>query len=203
MMSRQTGTRTSITLLGRLHSDADQPAWSAFVERYAPMIYHWCCRFGLQASDAADVTQEVLLKLVGAMREFEYDPSRGSFRSWLKAVTGNAVRDLLESWKRQARGSGDTQVMGRLAAIEDPEAWDALTAEIERQYERELLSAAEQRVQPRVHPHTWRAYQMTAVDQQPPAQVATQLGITVAEVYVAKSRVIKMLRMEIETLEGD
>lgn len=202
-MARQTETATSVTLLGRLRDDADQQAWGAFVERYAPMIYNWCCRFGLQQSDAADVTQEVLLKLVRAMHQFEYDPSRGSFRSWLKTVTGNAVRDLLQSWKRQARGSGDTQDIKRLASIQDPRALDSLTAEIEAQYERELLNAAEHRVRARVQTHTWEAYQMTAVDQQPPVDVSAQLGITVAEVYVAKSRVIKMLRTEIGKLEGD
>jgi len=201
-MTRQTETATSVTLLGRLRDGMDQQAWDAFVQRYAPMIYNWCCRFGLQQSDAADITQEVLLKLVRAMRAFEYDPSRGSFRSWLKAVTGNTVRDLLQSWKRQARGSGDTQDVRRLASIQDPRALNALTAEIEGQYERELLNAAEQQVRARVQPHTWQAYQMTAVDQQPPVDVSAQLGITVAEVYVAKSRVIKMLRREIGKLDG-
>ncbi len=201
-MSSRTETATSATLLMRLRDARDQQAWEAFVERYAPMIFSWCRRFGLQESDAADTTQDVLFKLVRAMRAFEYDPSRGSFRSWLKTVTGNTVRDLLQSWKREERGSGDTQNMQRLARIQDPKALDALSREIEAQYERELLNAAEQQVRARVKPHTWEAYQMTALNGQRPSEVAVQVHMTVAEVYVAKSRVIKMLRDEIQKLDA-
>ena len=73
-------TPTSGTLLMRLRELDDRAAWNEFVERYAPRIYGWCRHHRLQESDAADVTQEVLGKLVKVIRSFEYDPRRGSFR---------------------------------------------------------------------------------------------------------------------------
>ena len=55
---------TSVTLLGRLREDPkDQAAWNDFVARYQPKILQWCRGWGLQESDANDVTQAVLLKL--------------------------------------------------------------------------------------------------------------------------------------------
>jgi RNA polymerase sigma-70 factor (ECF subfamily) len=63
--------KTSLTLLGRLRRDPkDQAAWSEFVARYRPRILQWCRGWGLQESDAQDVTQDVLLKLNGLMGRF-------------------------------------------------------------------------------------------------------------------------------------
>jgi hypothetical protein len=52
--------QTSLTLLGRLGADPkDQAAWHDFVARYSPKILHWCRGWGLQESDAQDVTHNV------------------------------------------------------------------------------------------------------------------------------------------------
>src|SRR5437762_7758750 len=77
-------SRTSPTLLGRLRTDpADQAAWGEFVARYGPKIYGWCRQWNLQETDAQDVTQNVLFRLLRRLQAFEYDPAR-SFRGWLR-----------------------------------------------------------------------------------------------------------------------
>ena len=113
-------SRTSVTLLGRLREDPkDQSAWSDFVARYQPKILQWCRGWGLQESDAKDVTQAVLLKLSRLMATFAYDPSR-SFRGWLKTLTHHAWRDLVAERKRGGIGSGDSR-MGEL--LRKPPGW--------------------------------------------------------------------------------
>ena len=194
--------RTSGTLLLRLRQLDDREAWGEFVEQYTPRIFAWCRRYRLQDSDAADVTQEVLGKLVKAIRTFDYDVSRGSFRGWLKTVTNNAVRDFLEDLVRPGRGSGDTQIGGLLAALQAPDAIQDLTASLEEEAERELLREAEARVQMRVQPNTWEAYRLTALKNVAASDAAAELGMPVSEVYVAKSRVLKMLREEVTRLGG-
>ena len=194
--------RTSGTLLLRLRQLDDREAWGEFVEQYTPRIFAWCRRYRLQDSDAADVTQEVLGKLVRAIRSFDYDATRGSFRGWLKTVTNNAVRDFLEDLARPGRGSGDTQVGGMLAALQAPDAIQDLTASLEEEAERELLREAESRVQLRVQPNKWEAYRLTALKNVAASDAATELGIPVSEVYVAKSRVLKLLREEVARLGG-
>lgn len=195
--------RTSSTLLLRLRDLDDEEAWSEFLERYTPRIFQWCRRYNLQESDASDVTQEVLRKLLRAMRSFEYDPSRGSFRGWLKTVTNNAIRDFVGTLKGPARGSGDTMVLRNLAAIQDPDALNELARAIEAEAEQELLREAESRVKLRVQAHTWQAYELTAKQSKKPAEAAEEVGMPVSEVYVARSRVIKMLRQEVERLGGN
>ena len=194
--------RTSSTLLLRLRDLEDEEAWSEFLQRYTPRIYQWCRRYNLQESDASDVTQEVLGKLLRAMRSFEYAPSKGSFRGWLKTVTNNAIRDFVSTLKNPGRGSGDTMMYRNLAAIQDPDALAALAETIEAEAEQELLIEAESRVKLRVKPHTWLAYQLTARNQMKPADAAERIGMPVSEIYVARSRVIKMLRQEVDRLGG-
>ena len=201
-MAHEYDTATSRTLLFRVRDVHDHEAWDLFVQRYAPKIYHWCRQFHLQESDAADVTQDVLYKLVRAMQGFDYDPSKGSFRGWLKVVTGNATRNVIAGWKSHTRGGGGEKYTQWLATIDDPGALDALAAGIEAEAQQELLEAASYRVQLRVKPHTWKAYQGTAVERQSPAEVARALDMPVAEVYVAKSRVLKLLREEVDKLSG-
>ena len=199
-MSDDQPSRTSGTLLLRLRELNDREAWTEFVNRYTPRLFGWCRKQGLQDSDAADVSQEVLGKLVRAIRTFDYDPRRGSFRGWLKTVTNNAIRDFVAERSRPGRGSGDSQVGSALAALSTPAAIGELTATLDAAAEMELLREAEARVQLRVKPHTWEAYRRTVLNSEPAADVARQLNLPVADVYVAKSRVLKCLREEVARL---
>lgn len=186
---------TSPTLLGKLRGDFKDEDWSEFVDRYAPAVFSWALQFGLQESDAADVTQEVLLKLLDRMKSFSYDPKRGSFRGWLKTVTVNAARDCGRKIMRFPGGPAG------LSGVGESKAWDDLAQKMEDEYRRELLGQASEMVQERVAENTWHAYQLTAVENQPAALVAEQLGIKVSDVYVSKSRVIKQLRDAVAELE--
>ena len=49
---------------------ADPEAWDEFVHRYQPMIRAWCLKWGAQAFDADDVAQQVLIKLMSAMKTY-------------------------------------------------------------------------------------------------------------------------------------
>jgi RNA polymerase sigma-70 factor (ECF subfamily) len=190
---------TRLTLLGRLRRDpTDQAAWSEFVEHYGRHIYRWCRQWKLQDADAEDVTQDILMKLARKLRDFAYDPSR-SFRSWLKTIAHHAWRDFVDDRRRTQAGSGDSQVrelMQTLAARED------LAQRLEEAFDHELLETAKVQVRLRVAPHTWEAFRLVALEGLPAAEVAAKVHMQVAMVYVAKSKVQKMLQEEIQQLEG-
>lgn len=190
---------TRVSMFVRLRDNQEQ-AWQEFVQRYGPMIAAWGLRHSLDEAEAADLTQSVLLKLVQVMRKSKFDPDKGSFRSWLKTVTNNAVRDLQRTWNRPGRGSG-APTQDLLLSLEDPKAFERLNQCIDAQYERWVLQEAEQLVQKRVRDFTWKAYEMTAIQQLSPAEVAKSLNMSVSEVYVAKSRVIKLLKEEVARWE--
>jgi RNA polymerase sigma-70 factor (ECF subfamily) len=67
---------TPITLLERLRRPNDQEAWTRFVRLYTPLLFYWGRRCGLQAQDAADLTQDVFTTLYQRLPEFRYDEHR-------------------------------------------------------------------------------------------------------------------------------
>jgi RNA polymerase sigma-70 factor (ECF subfamily) len=197
-MAGDSGSQTSSTLLGKLrHDPRDQAAWEEFVERYGPQIYGWGRKWGLQDADAHDVTQDVLVKLAEKMRGFTYDRA-GSFRGWLKTLAYHAWSDFLTGRQRPGAGSGDSQIVTLLESVE---ARADLAKQLEETYDRELLDAAMARVRLRVKPRTWEAFRLTALEGLPGAAAAQRLQMKVANVFVAKSDVQKMLREEMAKLE--
>ena len=197
-MSSSDASKTSLTLLGRLRSNpSDSGAWDAFADRYGRKIYGWCRRWGLQEADAQDVTQNVLVELVRQMSDFNYRPS-GSFRSWLKTIAYRAWCDFLSARQRSRVGEGGDAVLNQLSS---PAAADDLLQVLDAECERELLDEAMACVQLRVQPHTWMAFQLTALEDIAGAEVASRLGMQVGTVYVARGKVQKMLQEEVRRLE--
>ncbi len=191
-------SRTHVTLLQRLaHSgEVDQGAWKEFVEQYGRTIYRWCKHQGLQEADARDVTQQVLLKIAANMKRFVYDPGR-SFRAWLYTLVRNALADF-HTDRRPDRGTGDSAVLGQLQTVE---ARVDLEQQLEAEYDRELLERAMLRVRLRVAPHTWEAFQLTALEGLPVHEAAVRLNMKIASVYQARTNVRKKLQEEREALE--
>ncbi len=117
-------TVTPASLLQRLREPFEPEAWERFVSLYTPLIYTWGRHVGLQQQDAADLVQEVFLKLVKVLPSFTYDPHRGGFRRWLRTVT-------LNTWRDHRKRRGDRPLPGNAAALADlaadgPDAfWDA------------------------------------------------------------------------------
>jgi RNA polymerase sigma factor (sigma-70 family) len=189
---------TSTTLLQRLRQEpADQQAWAEFVRRYGPQVYRWCRRWRLQQADAEDVTQAVLVRLSARMRTFAYDPSR-SFRAYLRALARYAWCDFLETSRQPGAGVGGSDVLRLLEAVE---AGDDLVRRLDEQFDREVLAEAQARVRQRVEPHTWEAFRLTALEGLSGAEAAARLGLKVATVYKAKSKVRQLLHEEVSRLD--
>jgi RNA polymerase sigma factor (sigma-70 family) len=194
-MSPLADSQTSLTLMELLREDPkNAAAWDRFVRRYHPKIYGWCRAWGLQEADADDVAQDVLAKLTEKMAGFRYDRSR-CFRAWLKTVTQRVLSDLLTSRKRAVGGQAPS-------LFETVEARADLERRIEEIFDRELLDLAMARVRARVAPATWDAFRLTTFEECTGAQASRLLQMPVASVFVAKHRVQKMLKEEIQRLEG-
>ena len=192
---------TRASLLVRLRNGGDAAAWHEFVRLYAPVIYGFARKRGLQDADAADLMQDVLRSVSSAANRLDYDPKRGTFRGWLFTVTRNKVFNFLDSRKHRVTGSGDSRVHQRLE--QHASNGDGLMDDWQADYERTLAAQAMQQVQSEFQPATWNAFVQTAVEGQTPAQVALSVGLSVGAVYVAKSRVIARLRQEIEKMQGE
>lgn len=183
---------TSVSLLHRLRSPDEQEAWARFVALYTPLLLEWTRRLGLQSQDAADLVQEVFTLLVQKLPQFRYDQTRG-FRKWLRTVVTNKWRDLVRR-RQPAILDGHDPALVELAA---PEEGDVLSEAEQREM---LLRRALQLMQSEFSPKTWKACWEHVVAGRPASEVAAELGIAVGAVYVAKSRVLCLLRQELAGL---
>jgi RNA polymerase sigma factor (sigma-70 family) len=189
---------TRPSLLVRIRDAGDGEAWRQFVQAYGPVVYGYGRKRGLQDADAADLTQEVLRAVAGSVGRLDYDRDRGSFRGWLFTLAHHKLHDLLAR-RRNGRGAEDTGVQAWLeeqpAPEEDLALWD-------QEYERRLFARAAEQVRGDFHETTWQAFWRTAVDGRPVRDVAGELGLTAAAVYLARSRVMARLRGRIQELES-
>jgi len=186
---------TRPSLLVRIKDFADQEAWERFVELYAPLVYGYARKRGLQEADASDLTQEVLRAVAAAAERLEYDPRRGSFRGWLYTVTCNKFRDFAEHRQRLCQGSGDTAVQAVLNDQPVPEE-----SQWEEEYQQQLFALAADRVRGEFEVTTWRAFWQVAVEGRSAKETAAALGTSVGAVYIAKSRVLARLREVVQEL---
>jgi RNA polymerase sigma-70 factor (ECF subfamily) len=189
---------TRPSLLVRIRDAADAEAWGQFVDVYAPLVYGFARKQGLQDADAADVTQDVLRSVAGAAKSFEYDPRRGSFRGWLFTVVRNKLRNFLASASRKEQGSGDTtdlRLLAEVPAKEEVEFW-------EKEYEQQIFAWAVEQVRGSFSDSTWQAFWRTAIDGKSGKAVAAELGMSVAAVYLAKGRVMGMLTSKVHSIES-
>jgi RNA polymerase sigma factor (sigma-70 family) len=199
-LARNSPSRTSATLLGRLRHDvSDQKAWAEFVEKYGPLIYCWCRHWKLQEADAQDVAQNVLVKLAAKLRTFEYDPNQ-SFRAYVKTLARYAWCDVLASRQDPGAGSGDSVMLELLDTVEAREDLESRLAEA---FDREVLDQAIARVRLRVEPRTWEAFRLTTAEGLTGLEAAARTGMEVAAVYKAKSKVQKMLKDETHRLQRE
>jgi RNA polymerase sigma-70 factor, ECF subfamily len=176
---------THASLLDRLGKPDAADAWERFVELYSPLLFHWAKQLGQQDSDAADLVQDVFLRLLRKLPEFQYDPQR-SFHCWLKTLFLNQHNERLRS--RKALPVGDHAELPSPDPADEFEDRRFLTQQALRLIERDFS------------PVQWKAFQAYALAGRSADEIARELGISRGTVYSVKSKVVYRLRREIEHL---
>jgi RNA polymerase sigma-70 factor (ECF subfamily) len=183
---------TPPTLLDRLRVAPDETAWRQFVHLYTPLLFYWARRSGETDHDAADLVQDVFVALMQTLPTFQYDRDGGKFRSWLRTLTINKLRDRKRRDVRLGKALASLPVESELPDIAET-FWQA-------EYQQELTRRALQLMQAEFTPTTWKACWETVVEGRPADEVARELGVSENAVYIAKCRVLRRLRQELNGL---
>ncbi|MDG1896732.1 MAG: sigma-70 family RNA polymerase sigma factor [Fuerstiella sp.] len=183
---------TSFSLLDRLQSQQDENAWQQLNDIYAPLIHGWLSRQQLEQTDRDDVVQDVLLVVLRRLPQFEHNQRAGAFRTWLRTITVNCLRDHWKTRRLRPLVGGDTSFSDALNQLADDNSelsrmWDE---EHDLMVTRKLLDS----IRDNIEESTWRAFEGVALQERPAAEVARELQISIASVYQAKSRVLARLR---------
>jgi RNA polymerase sigma factor (sigma-70 family) len=189
-------TQTTTALLEGLLDPADEQTWRAFDARYRPILIAFGLRLGLPPEDAADAAQEALARFVKSYRGGKYDRGRGRLHSWIIGISRNCIGELRQ------RKAAHWQERGMSAIVDLPDR-AAMTRMWDEECEQELLRQGldELRQHTKTDAGTIRAFEMLALDGRRPADVASELSITLNDVYLAKHRCLKRLRAILTRLE--
>jgi RNA polymerase sigma-70 factor (ECF subfamily) len=180
---------TPLSLLERLSAPAPDPAaWGRFVELYTPLLVHWARGMGLQDADVADLIQDVFQVLVRQLPDFR-PTGPGSFRGWLRVV-------LLNRWRTISRGRAERPGGVWLEPVAD----DPVEGLIEAEYQRYMVGRAMRVMKSDFQETTWKACWEQVCNGRAAAEVASELGITLKAAYLARARVLRRLRQELEGL---
>ncbi len=186
---------TRRSLLTRLKDLGDDQGWQRFSDTYGGVIHSLAKRAGCDPAEADEVLQETLISVAREMPDFRYDPARGSFKSWLFCLVRRRIADQFRRRARVQRFRPDAEVEPE--TIPDPSA-DPLNAAWDDEWRQHQLQLAVERTKRRVSPAQWQMFDLAALQDWPTERICEVLGINRAQLYMAKMRVGRLLKAELQ-----
>lgn len=185
---------TSLSLLQRLRRQSDAGDWRRFMGLYEPMLKSWLRRKDVLDADADDVVQSVMAVVVRRFPEFEHNSRPGAFRTWLRTITFNCLKEHWRSRKANPPGVGGSEIGVLIAELEEPNS--QLSRIWNEEHDRHVMRQLLEEMRDEFEPRTWQAFERFALQARPAVEVAKELNITTNAVFIAKSRVLSRLRQE-------
>jgi len=185
---------TTTLMLNALRDESQPEGWETFASRYWPVLAGWGMKLGLSEADAADAAQWTLMEFLKEFRAGRYERGRGRLSAFVIGIARHRILAL----RRDARRPTDD---GAPPPAELPDNV-TLTSLWDQERRRVILdqAIAELRRSPRLSPATFAAFELVAIRGLPAEAAALQTGLSVNEVYVAKSRCTRRLREIVDEL---
>ncbi len=185
---------TSVTLLARVLK-GDQAAREEFAQRYVLVLRGWCRKWQVPDSDADDLIQETLILVLTQLRKFDHR-GVGSLRDWMRTIARRCWYSL------RVRAERQKNIVLEEALRRSNQAVDGLISDLDKLVEQDLLETSMAKVRMRVTQTTWDAFRLTALEGLTGEAVATQLGMSVDAVYMARCRVQRFISEELKRPGG-
>jgi len=197
---------TSATLLEQLRLYGSDTDWCQFYERYARLIYLYVVKRSNNETLAVEVVQETMVNMLKTINDFHYNPDNGQFRSFLFRIVHARIHDAYSRLRRDAKlkknAALNYHMLVELIHAEEPpnpqdsRHWDSA-------WEENQLCLALERVRSRVQQRTWRSFEMSMIEGQPPHDVVNALAVTPNLIYQHRSRVMTLLKEELVKLQKE
>lgn len=184
---------TRRSLLTRLKDLGDSQGWQRFSDTYSGVIRSLAVKAGCTATEADEALQESLISVAKEMPDFRYDPTRGSFKSWLFCIVRRRIADQFR--RRVRRERHEDGAATELETLPDP-ATDPLNALWEVEWRQHRLHVAVERAKQKVSPAQWQMFDLVTLQEWPTERVCALLGVNRAQIYMAKMRVSRLLKQE-------
>ncbi len=185
---------TDPSLIARVKHLGDEASWAQFLAIYQPVVLRMARRRQLQEADAHDVMQQVLLSIMRSIEGWEPGNGRPPFRAWLTTIAKNAITKALSRQPRD-RATGSSEVGELLENHPEP---DRTGSEVIAEARQEIVQWAVDQVRAEFSEATWKAFQMTALEGVPAADVSSVTGRSAGAVYLARFRVTSRLKEKVQ-----
>lgn len=197
---------TRKSLIARLDDWEDQKTWDEFYQTYWKLIYAVAIKAGLRSEEAFDCVQETILSIAKQSKKKLYDPDQGSFKTWLMNMTRWRINDQFRKRKKDTAMAGgewdDDRKTAVIDRIEDPNG-DVLSRLWDTEWKKGIADAALARVKAQVAPKQYQIFDYYVVRQMDASEVQKKLGVSMAQVYLAKHRVGAVLKKELAKLKEE
>src|SRR5712672_2125921 len=117
---------TRQSLLSRLKNAEDQASWQDVFDTYWKLLHSVAIKSGLTDAEAQDAVQETVIAVAKNIKEFQYDPQKCLFKSWLMMITRQRIiwqlrkRQALPAPNRLSAAHDDTARTATIDRIADP-----------------------------------------------------------------------------------
>ena len=199
--------RTRASLVAGLQA-GDEDRWQEFFRLYGPVIRGFALKAGLTETEADEVVQETCIGVSRNVEEFRYDPAKCRFKTWLLNLASWRVKNQYTKRRRwdDLRQRPPDDEDRELSSVLDTDflrlaSPDALGALWETEWREKLLAAALEKVRGDVSSTQFQVFDLNVLKDWPAGEVAKSLGMSLPGVYLAKHRVAKAVKQEIQSLE--
>ena len=167
----------------------DKAAWGRFFDLYAGFVFAIARSKGLSADDADDVVQSVFTDLSRKLPTFEYDRTKGRFRSYLLELVNWRVIDKLKSGKREAELiTAYSQEANVSQTPENP------ASAVDLEWQSQALNEALRRLKNEVKEEHFTAFVESAIEGVDTETVMKLHGISRNNLYQIRTRLTTKLR---------
>ncbi len=187
---------TRPTLLDRVRDATDTMAWREFFACYWPVVFSYARHRGCSEHTAQEIVQDVMLTVFEKREVFHYDPARGRFRNWLHRVVNNRVAERRRGPDQRDRARGGDSSRLSAEPADEHLASDAVWDET---FDLAVLAAMVEVVRRETNPRDFVAFELSALHDHSPGDVARLTGMSKNMVYKARRKVLQRLRQ----LAGD
>ena len=202
---------TRRSLLTRLRQADDHVGWQEFFDMYWRLLYGVARKAGLNDAEAQDAVQDCVITVNQQMPKFRYEPERCSFKGWLLMILRQRVGRQFK--KRMHPGTlgadepagsvaGDEATDGHPLARRPNPGVDPLEVIWEAEWQQHMLALATERVKRLVSDAQFQIFDLYVLRGWPAREVARTLGVSIAQVYLAKLRVGRRFKREVEALKA-
>ena len=187
-------TRSSV--LRAVANTENEAAWQRLFDLYAGFIFSIARSKGLKPEDADDIVQVVFTDLTRNLPTFQYDRSKGKFRSYLAGLVHWRVMDRLKAGKRDMELMASFEEESKATAAGD-------AAFEEREWQAAAMEEALRRIKPDVRPEHYAAFVASTVEGQDTETVMRLYGLSRDNLYQIRKRLTAKLRETVEQVLAD